>query len=228
MVHVHLIHGINEGLTDPAWPWEFMAHSFNRDVFAIYQPEHYWASAMPVWNHFVTNPKYGQALAKRELLFQKKDPSPIYIVAHSNGTNIAMHLIRELADQGFKIEKFILFGSTIHADVEESGLADLPVKQCIAYCSPRDIVAKYLDVVPKFYGSLGAEGFKRNGKQTGVRLKEFTPISSDQWTNEKQKFITRWFTDLGHSDYFNDKMSDITFDCLIEDLGLTSKKEHVI
>jgi len=220
MVHCHLIHGINEGLTDPAWPWEFMAHSFSRDVFAIYQPEHYWASAMPIWNHFVTNPKYGEALAKRELLFQKKDPSPIYIAAHSNGTNIAMHMIRRLAKEGYKIEKLLLFGSTIHADVEESGLADLPVKQCIAYCSPRDVVAKYLEKIPKFYGSLGAQGFQRDGKATGLKIKEFSPIPSE-WGNEKQKFITRWFPDFGHSYYFDNKVSELTFDCMLNDLGLT-------
>ena len=220
MVHCHLIHGINEGLTDPSWPWDFIGHSLNRGVSALFQPEHYWSTAMPIWNHLVVNPKYGKALAKRELLFQAKHPSPIYIAAHSNGTNIAAHMIRNLAKEGFEIEKFLLFGSTIHSDVEESGLADLPVKQCIAYCSPKDIVAKHLQKTPKFYGSLGAQGFQRDGKPTGIKIKEFTPLANGEWGNEKQKFVTRWFPDFGHSYYFDDKISDLTFDCMLADFGL--------
>lgn len=219
MKRCHLIHGINEGLTNPSWPWELTSYSLEKNINVIFQSEHYWASAMPVWNHFITNPKYGKALTKREILFQERQKSPIYIVAHSNGTNIGMHMIRNLAKEGFEIEKFILIGSTVEADVEKSGLADLPIKQCIAYCSPKDVVAKYLNKVPKFYGSLGAQGFYRNGKQTGVRLKEFSPIPNE-WGNEKQKFVTRWFPDFGHSFYFDKKVSDLTFECILKDLGL--------
>lgn len=219
MAHVHLIHGINEGLTDPSWPWDFVGHSLNKGISAFFQTEHYWAGPTPIWNHLITNPKYGKALAKREILFQQRNLSPIYIAAHSNGTNIAMHMIRELAKVGIGIEKFLLFGSTIHSDVEKSGLTELPVGQCIAYCSPKDNVAKYLQSTPKFYGSLGAKGFERNGKPTGTKTKGFTPLKDLTWGDERHKYVTRWFPDFGHSDWFAKSVSDLTFNCILEDFG---------
>lgn len=219
MNRCHLIHGINEGLTNPSWPWELISYSLEKNINVIFQSEHYWASAMPVWNHFITNPKYGKALTKREILFQERQKSPIYIVAHSNGTNIAMHMIRNLAKEGFEIEKFILIGSTVESDVEKSGLADLPIKQCIAYCSPKDNVAKYLQKTPKFYGSLGARGFERNGKPTGTKTKGFTPLKDLTWGDERHKYVTRWFPDFGHSDWFAKSVSDLTFNCILEDFG---------
>lgn len=240
MNHLSLIHGIRTGLTDPNWTQHCQNFlELRMDQVAI-ATESYTAGPIPPWNLWVTNPRYARAYAGRiaafhaehrlqraeaELMGLRLPPLRVHLVAHSNGTNIAVGVVQRLAALEIHVETLILIGSALHSDVDASGLAWLiganKLRKVIAYCGGRDRVVRSLQSIPGFYGSLGTRGLERDGRATGLRVSEYQPLTAGDWGAERHRFVTRWFPDFTHSEWMDAEHRAETFRCLAGDMGLT-------
>lgn len=220
MKHITLIHGIRQNITDPTWPWRLSAYAKQAGSGDHFETEHYRAGFNAPWNILVVNPRIAEGLVARELLFRDYAKADIAIVAHSNGTNIAVDMVRQLGKQDIAVRALVLIGSSAHSDVNRAGLRDVPVKRCMAYCAPRDKLIGPLQSTPRFYGSLGTRGWEDNGKPVGLQLENYQSLESPlAWGNDKHRFVTRWFPEFGHSTWFDPEHRDETFECILADIS---------
>ena len=222
--HLVAIHGIRTRITSASWPKRFLPYA-EEQLGCTTEAHYYEAGPIPPWNLWVTNPKVARGLAASIEARMQRGLRPVHIVAHSNGTNIAVALARRLEKIGIRVHTLIVIGSALHADVEKSGLRELmlsgQVRRAIAYSSPDDRVIRRLEDIPGFYGSLGARGFERWGDSYGLRVREYQPIAPVGFSIEgSQKFVTRWFPDFGHGEYFEPEHETATYTCIVRDLGV--------
>lgn len=218
---ITLIHGIRTKKTDPSWPKHFTGYVLPLPAVkteAIY----YETGPFPVWNNTVRNPRLARELASRIEMRAKYGTFRHHVVAHSNGTNVAVLLMRRLAKAGIRTQTAVLTGSALHSDVEKNGLADLVARgyldRAVAYISPDDFVVGHLQKIPGFYGSLGARGFTRWGKECGVRVEGYHAIASDEAL--PSHFVTRTFEGFSHGEYFDAAEREACFRCILGDLRI--------
>jgi pimeloyl-ACP methyl ester carboxylesterase len=221
--HLIAIHGIRTRITSASWPKRFLPYA-EEQLDCTTEAHYYEAGPIPPWNLWVTNPKVARGLAASIEARMARGLRPVHIVAHSNGTNIAVALAKRLQKLGIRVHTLVLIGSALHADIGKSGLRDLilsgQVRRCFAYSSPDDRVIRQLQNIPGFYGSLGSRGFERWGDSYGLRVREYQPVSSIYtWPDGTHKFITRWFPEYGHGDYFEPEHESATYACILRDLG---------
>jgi pimeloyl-ACP methyl ester carboxylesterase len=187
------------------------------------EAHYYRAGVVPAWNLWVVNPGIARSLATSIEARVHRAETAVHIVAHSNGTNIAVSLASQLARRGIPVESLVLVGSALHSDVVRNGLADLVerawVKRAWAWCSPDDVVIRRLQSIPGFYGSLGARGFTRGGSPTGLRVEGLQPLGTT-WADRKSRFVTRWFDGYSHGEWFDPGNEDATYRGIIADMGL--------
>lgn len=220
-----LIHGIRTGRTSLSWPKHFTGYVGGLpDVTteAIY----YSAGPFSIWNNLVKNPRLAHELASRiETRMLYDHGRQIHIVAHSNGADIAELTMQRLARLGIRTATAILTGAAIHSDVVKSGLDALITEgwlgRAIAYSSPDDGVTRpALEVIPGFYGALGSRGFRRGGQPTGLRVEGYQPIAEGaDWGAERHRYVTRWFPEFGHGEYFDEGERLRCFECILSDTG---------
>lgn len=221
--HVIAINGIRTPTDLDSWPKRLRPFLESR-YYCTVESHYYRTGPIAPWNLWVKNPQIARVLASAiESRMEEIGIHPLHIVAHSNGTNIAVSLAKALAVRGIRVGTMVLIGSALHSDVERSGLGPLisagHLRRAVAYCSPADLVVRRLQGVPGFYGSLGSKGFERDGGAIGLSVAAYQTLEGD-WGNDKHRYVTRWFTGLGHSDYFDAQIRSVTFACIAEDLGL--------
>lgn len=227
--HVVCINGIRTPTTEDSWPKRLGPYLEARYLCTA-EAHYYRTGPVPPWNLWVTNPRIARTLASSiESRMEEIGIHPLHLVAHSNGTNIAVSLAKALAVRGIRIETMVLIGSALHSDVERSGLGELiasgEVRRAVAYCSPEDVVVRRLQSVPGFYGSLGARGFERDGSQTGLQVGAFQPLGNE-WGTDRHRYVTRWFPGFGHSEYFSEDVRGKTFACVAGDLRLAIRDDR--
>lgn len=239
MHHVTLIHGIHEGLTDPGWTGALKARLALSGVPVVVETEKYQATALPWWNVYLKNPRYAKHHANLIDDFSRKYtlnrlpgsagesgvqlPSfKVHLIAHSNGTDIALKTVLRLAAMGIRTETLILVSAAVHSDVERSKLARViesgHLRRAIAYCNDSDVVIGGLQWIPGGYGSLGTLGFERDGVPTGIRVEGYQQL--DGWGDTRHRYITRWFRGFGHSGVLRPANYDRTFASFEADMGL--------
>lgn len=215
---VSVIHGIRTKRTDVLWPKHFSPVLDGIDGVrceAIYYRAGPWG-----WiNTLILNPRLAKDLAQRVENRANRSDFKHSIVAHSNGADIAVLLIRRLAKLGIHTDTAILTGAAIQPDVERSGLLDLVsanhLGRAIAYSSPDDSAVKWAQRHPSRWGELGRRGFLRNGGKHGMRVQGYAPVKFPP------RFMTRWFPGFYHGQYFDADERDACFRCILTDLGLT-------
>jgi pimeloyl-ACP methyl ester carboxylesterase len=219
-----LIHGINTGRTSPSWPKHFTGWSAGHPGLAT-EAIYYEAGPFPLTNHLWKNPRLARDLVSRlETRYRYDGPRRLHLVAHSNGAAIAMQTMRRLAAIGQRVETAILTGAAIHSDVEKSGLHDLIsagwLGRAIAYSSPDDgVTRRSLEWIPGGYGALGSRGFRRRGTETGLRVEGRQPLAEGApWGADRHRYVTRWFEDFSHGQYFAETEREATFACLLGDM----------
>lgn len=221
--HILLINGIRTPTTSSSWPKRLGPYLESR--FRCTTEAHYYETGpIPPWNLWITNPRIARVLGNSiEERMEEIGMHPLHLVAHSNGTNIALSVANALARREIRVETMVLIGSAMHSDVEKNGLAALvtsgQVRRAVAYCSPDDHVVRRLQEVPGFYGSLGSRGFTRGSEATGLRVEGYDPLG-DEWGTDKWRYVTRWFPGYGHGEYFEGEKRAETFGCIAGDLAL--------
>ena len=222
---VSLIHGIRTGLTSRSWPQSLGPYLMQVDgvhTEAVY----YEAGPLPLWNTIIKNPRIARALANRIEAQREWHPELVHsIVAHSNGTDIAIRLMRELVSRGIRTRTAILTGAAIHSDVDKNGLAELirngHLGRAIAYSSPADTVVRHLQRIPGFYGSLGARGFEREKQRTGLWVEGWQPLESREvFPGGRFRLVTRWFPGFSHGQYFDPAERRIAWRTIASDLDV--------
>jgi pimeloyl-ACP methyl ester carboxylesterase len=221
--HVVAINGIRTSTTSSSWPKRLGPYLESR-YYCTTEAHHYYTGPVPAWNLWVTNPRIARVLASSiEDRMEEIGMHTLHLVAHSNGTNIAVALAAALAKRGIRVETMVLIGSALNSDVERNGLAALVasghLRRAVAYCSPDDLVVRRLQGIPGFYGSLGSRAFEREGKAIGLRVEGYQPLGKE-WGTDKHRYVSRLFTGYGHSDYFREDYRAATFCCVAADLGL--------
>ena len=212
------IHGILTGQTDVSWPDRF--HAYLGTDATMLKCE-YRAGPFPIWNHFVRNGRLARARANEiaEMFEYRRRVSQAHadvgsprrledfrvgIVAHSNGCDIAIRTVRELAKRGILTDSIVLTGSVTSPDVKRSGLLELMVENVLgrayAYCNGADFPLRLPFAWP--YSDLGRRGWQ------------------DVPAAFTSRFVTRWFPGYGHSGYFSRANRDATFALFREDLGI--------
>lgn len=221
--HIVAINGIRTPTNLDSWP-KRLVPSLEARYLCTGEAHYYRTGPIAPWNFWVTNPRIARVLASSiESRMEEIGIHPLHLVAHSNGTNIALALAAALWARKIRVETMILIGSALHSDVEKSGLARLiaegGVRRAVAYCSADDMVVRRLQDVPGFYGSLGSRGFERDGQPTGLIVQGYQPLGLE-WGTDKHRYVTRMFTGYGHSDYFIETYRPATFACVARDLAL--------
>lgn len=216
--HILAIHGINTGLTNPAWPWRFAAFVAKAGIEAHVETEHYKAGPFPRWNQYIVNPPVAKALANRVLMRREiLGRAPVHILAHSNGSVVALSVARRLAKAGVPVETLVLVAGAIHSDIAKSGLQALSdgrmLNRSVAFCSSSDAVVKYLQSLPGAYGSLGARGFEMEGRRVGFQIQGYaeSPPFAD--------FVVRRFDGFAHSEYVTPAWEQATYATALRDMG---------
>lgn len=221
--HIISINGIRTPTDHDSWPKRLGPYLESR-YRCTSEAFYYRTGPIAPWNLWVVNPHIAKVLASSiESRMNEIGLHPLHLVAHSNGTNIAVALAAALESRGIRVETMVLIGSALHSDVERNGLGKLisagQVRRVVAYCSADDLVVRRLQSVPGFYGSLGSRGFERGGEATGLR--EVGPQDlGKEWGTDRYRFVTRWFPQYGHSDYFALDHRLETYTCIARDLGL--------
>lgn len=218
------IHGIRQKKTETSWPFlhELDARTNIQGTANLFcLNESYEAGLIPIVNHRLINPKEVGSLLWKIVELRETFPGiQLNFIAHSNGTNIAAHLMLALADRGIYTERAVLIGSAMQSDIVKSGIAELISKkylrQAIAYVSEKDAVVSRLDGIPGMYGSLGSKGFHYKGKPVGPRTDNQSVMLID-------RIATRVFPDYGHSTYFDPDHIKSTFDIANRDLRLETQ-----
>lgn len=221
--HILAINGIRTPAAQASWPKRLIPFLESR-YRCTGESYYYETGPVPPWNLWVTNPRIAAVLGNAiEERMEEIGPHPVHIVAHSNGSNIAVSLAKALAKRDIRTETMILIGAAIHSDVAKNGLADLiasgHLRRAVAYCSTDDMVVRCLQDVPGFYGSLGSRGFERGPTSTGLRVAAYQPLGVE-WGADRWRYVTRWFPGFGHSDYFGGLVREVTFACIARDLAL--------
>lgn len=224
--HIVAINGIRTPTTEDSWPKRLVPALEAR--YACSGEAHYYRTGpIAPWNFWVTNPRIAKVLASSiESRMEEIGIHPLSIVAHSNGTNIAVSLAGELWARGIRVETMVLIGSALHSDVDRNGLGKLisqgALRRAVAYISRDDLVVRRLQTIPGFYGSLGATGFERGGSWTGLLVDGYQPLGLE-WGTDKHCYVTRTFEGYGHSDYFAEEHRAATFACVARDLRLDER-----
>lgn len=217
--HLLAIHGINTDLAEAAWPWRFAAYVDRCRLDAHVETEHYKAGPHPRLNTWVINPRIAKALANRVLMRREiLGPSPVHIMAHSNGGVVAIEVAKRLAKAGVRIETLVLIAAAAHSRIEKSGLKALSdtgmLGKAVAYYSPADPVIRHLQTFPGAYGSLGARGFQdKEGRRVGFQVDGYgdAPPFAD--------FVSRLFAGFRHSEYFSPAWAEATYASALQDMG---------
>ena len=181
---------------------------------------HYWAGPVAPWTCWVRNPREARHLVNRLERLASED-FRLRIVAHSNGTNIAVHVMNGLAARGIRTDAAVLIGSALHSRVDRSSLLGLVehghLGRTVAYCDPGDrVTSRRREWVPFWWGGLGSQGFRGpDKKRFGAEVDGFEPAP------ESEAFVTRMFSGLGHNGYFRPASNlDRTLSMVEADLGL--------
>lgn len=111
MHHVTVIQGIHQKLTDPGWTGSLKARLELSGIPVTVETEKYSATGLPYWNVYVKNPRYAKyhansiaefsemyASARTNRTMQAAEPLRIHLIAHSNGTDIALKTVKRLAE----------------------------------------------------------------------------------------------------------------------------------
>lgn len=228
------IAGIFTGRTDPDWKDRFTWYLESEGIDVAALNRDYWAGAFAPWTHWVVNPRAAREILSYAAEYLERFPgAPVHIVAHSNGTNVALLVAKGLRKLGYQVETMILIGAAIDSDVSDSGLHELlwseSLGKVIAYCSPDDgVIRPILQRIPGFWGALGSTGFtrgkdpERRVKPTGLRLDGYEPLENGEWGRDLIRIVTRWFPRYGHNQWLNPPEDLKTFRCLLDDLHLSS------
>jgi hypothetical protein len=211
-----LIHGILTRTTDPSWPDRFSAYLHQRVAGHLQvEKRDYFAGPLPIWNHFVRNPRIAKGLAKEIALYVNdvrypewpdlNDTWRIYFAAHSNGCPIALRTALELARMGIPTEAMVLTASVTDPDVRRSGVLDMVrsgvLRRAVLYASDSDLPLRLPLKWP--YRDAGRRG----------------------WTMAELPFsapgvITRRFDGYGHGGYFARENRMHTFAMIRQDFGI--------
>lgn len=225
--HIIAINGIRTPTDEDSWPKRLIPWLESRYA-ATGEARLYRTGIVAPWNLWAVNPRIARVLASSiDARMEEIGIHPLHIVAHSNGTNIAVSLAKSLANRGLITETMVLIGSALHSDLERNGLGALMsegwVRRAVAYCSEADGVVRRLQDFPGFYGSLGSRGFTRGDRAAGLRVDGYQPLGSE-WGTERWRCVARWFPGYGHSDYFAPERRAETFRCIARDLRLGRRK----
>ena len=186
-----LVHGIltpRENWTD--WSAVDLKCRFGHDCIVLQQEYH--AGPLPLFNRYIVNPKVAADLADDLQKLRCQHPcGRFFIIAHSNGADIALKALNLLPDA--EIEAVVLMAGAVHADVGRNGLRRAyerrAVERAICWHSKGDHVIGWwarLSGLLTFgfgYGRLGEIGFQ--GKRKGEPFTNYRdphPDHSDNWS----------------------------------------------
>lgn len=184
------IHGILTGETSSAWQQRFKHFVIDRCPDIVVENREYWAGPFRFYNLFFLNHLCAARVVDM-LVPYIEDDHEVSFVTHSNGADIALKAIRQLAALGHRTRAVVFIAGAIQADVQRNGIADLiesgKLGRAVAYCSRADAVLRERFIWP--YGHLGYQGFRHSP--------DCCPAEFDSG-----QIITRWFTGYGHGTYF--------------------------
>lgn len=211
------IHGINSSnhssFVDP-----FTQYCSVADPDLIVISHEYLEGPLPLWNNWVENEKVAKEVFDK--IQATKGHLPIFLVAHSNGTVIALLVAKMLVAIGEFVSGMILIAGAIEPNIEQNGVLDMFQVQklgfSIAYCSQFDEVVRgdprvdkpwYLKLKDMIWGALmwpyGSLGV------TGWLFKNETMTASD--------IITRWYK-CSHTGYFEGDLCNVIFQQILIDI----------
>lgn len=227
--------GILDPAASPGWDQTVADYAAARGGMRVLR-EKRRVYPLPHWNHYVTNPRTAKLLARGVLQSiatmaeAGASYSRIVIIAHSNGTNIAVMLMARLAAAGVRVDGVGLIGSALHSDVERSGLLPLVeaghLGRVVAWCSSADFVIRNRQSWPGPYGSLGSRGLQhrvRNRSTGRLELRAYGAVlHGPEAASIDYPFVTRWFAGYSHSEWTRPHRIRETFELALGDLGLAA------
>lgn len=221
------LHGILTGQSGPSWPDHLDAWFYRQNGGANVHvlKKEYLAGPFPRWNLWVKNRRLARALTLELELFLAHHHTHVdrrvWLVAHSNGADIALRVASQLIRGGHVIAGLILIGAACSADVRRNGverwLLTGQLGVAVAFCSRHDRVlpgraAPSAGIVTRCralawrcmawpYGALGTSGWTLKGQP-------FPPTD---------RIRTHWFA-FGHAGYFAGDQRELTFRMILEEI----------
>lgn len=214
---IYALHGIDSDNEDSfVEPFEDFIAVNDKDMTVL--SHEYTAGPLPLFNNWWLDGRLATDIYQQ--ILKVRGTRPIYLVAYSNGTVIALRVAKMLAAFGIRVGGIILIAGAIEANIERNGIQKLfstgKLGLAAAYCSHEDDVVrgdpradttwwgKLKDRVwgacmwP--YGSLGVTGWLSNNQPTG-----------------DADLITRWYRG-GHSGYFHPPQEAQVFTQILSDI----------
>lgn len=209
------IHGILTRQTDASWPDHFDAWMRERHPEVKVLKKEYAAGPFPRWNCWWKNPRLARGLAAELQLFPRSEP--LWLVAHSNGANIALLTLPYLLAARGRVTGLLLTGAACPADIERNGVAGWlaagRLSHAIAYCAPND------GVLP---GNRGGNVWGRLLQRGWTALAwPYGELGRTGWRSARPLPAAcriRWFAE-GHSGYFAPGRREATFERIWQDVG---------
>lgn len=177
-----------------------------------------------------------QVAYRNSLPIESRADLKFHIAGHSNAGRIMDRMLPLAAAAGLRYETASFIAAANHSDPERgavaAALADRTLGRAIAWSSPEDGIISPLQRPWKGwgYGSLGARGWerdawrKKNRQPIGLRVDAREPVADlelKQWGAMRQRLVTRWFEDHGHSQYWQEgEEREASYRCLAQDWGL--------
>lgn len=154
--HVVAINGIRTDTDAISWPKRLRPFLESRHVCTV-ESHYYRTGPFPPWNLWAVNPRIARVLASSiEARMEEIGIHPLHLVAHSNGTNIALALAKSLAARGIRVNTMVLIGSALDSDVERSGLAALISAGVVVHERPNPAEPIPLDLGTEILGEVNA------------------------------------------------------------------------
>jgi hypothetical protein len=222
---VVLAHGILTRQTVASWPDQFHAWLERNGVNATVLKKEYIAGPLPLFNVHVKNRLLARGLAAEIELFcnsdSAQDDPPLYFIAHSNGTDVALKTIKRLAASGIDTHTFIAVGAVLKGDIVNNGITELlaqgHLQRAVAYSSHSDLAIR-LGRHSLGYGGCGRSGWTINDDPVPW-VRGSTDVHTPTVVGDGQIW-TRRFDALGHGEYFSGEHRERTFQLFRKDCGL--------
>ncbi len=202
------IHGILTNTTARSWVDRFDEWAWSKNPAVRVLKKEYWGGPIPALNVWLRNANLAKSLTAEILGFARMGASPIHIIAHSNGCDVALKVAHRLSGIGVRLGTMVLIGGACESCVLRSGIFALVsgggVRRAVAYSSEEDEALASRLIWP--YGRLG-----RTGWQIG-----------DAGFSDGG-ILTRWFTPFRHGEYFSQENIGQTFWRAWDDCGLDAE-----
>lgn len=222
---IALCNGILTGQGSLSWVDNCATWLERSGVEATSLRKEYFAPPTPYRNLYRKNPRLARGLAAEIEQLCEGQERPVHLIAHSNGTHIALKTAQLLAARDIPVATLIVLGSVLRPSIFTNGVLGLMqsemLERAVCYWSGSD---KVLFLFGRGgwrlgYSDLGRRGFQLDGADVNT-IQAFVPHNDLSRRDQGADCYNREFPGYDHGDYFSAEHRENTFNLFRKDMNL--------